>query len=52
MTQSDEEFLRLLHKQIEEHRRDYGITTIRALERRKKEQPAKKPNKKQPPKNR
>ena len=38
MTKSDEDFLRHLHKQMEEQRKDQGLTTIRALERRKKQQ--------------
>lgn len=38
MTKSDEDFLRHLHRQMEEQRRDQGLTTIRALQRRKKQQ--------------
>jgi hypothetical protein len=52
MTKADEDFFRLLHKQMAEHRRDQGLTTIRALERRKNEQPTQKSNRKNPPKNR
>lgn len=37
MTKSDDEFFRLLHKQMAEQRRDQGLTTIRSLERQKKE---------------
>lgn len=51
MTQADEDFLRLLHKQMAEHRKDQGLTTIRALERRRNEQNQKN-NKKPAPKNR
>ncbi len=51
MTQADEDFLRLLHKQMAEHRKDQGLTTIRALERRRNEQ-QQKPIKKNTPKNR
>ena len=35
---TDEEFLRHLHKQMEEQKRDQGLTTIRSLERKKREQ--------------
>ena len=51
MTQSDEDFFRLLHKQMAEQRKDQGLTTIRALERRKKEQ-QQKPTQKTTPKSR
>ena len=51
MNQADEDFFRLLHKQMADHRRDQGLTTIRALERRKNEQ-HQKTNKKPAPKNR
>jgi hypothetical protein len=34
---TDEEFLRHLHKQMEEQKRDQGLTTIRSLERKKRE---------------
>ena len=40
---TDEEFLRHLHKQMEEQKRDQGLTTMRSLERKKKEQQQKKP---------
>jgi hypothetical protein len=43
---TDEEFLRHLHKQMEEQKRDQGLTTIRSLERKKREQQ----NRKQPKK--
>jgi hypothetical protein len=36
MTQSDEAFFRLLYKQLEEQREDRNLTTIRALEKRAK----------------
>ncbi len=51
MTQADEDFLRLLHKQMAEHRKDQGLTTLRALERRRNEQ-QQKPTKKSSNKNR
>jgi len=35
---TDEEFMRHLHKQMEEQKRDQGLTTIRSLERKKREQ--------------
>jgi len=35
---NDKDFQRLLQKQLAEHRQDEGITTIRALEKRKKPQ--------------
>lgn len=34
---TDEEFMRHLHKQMEEQKRDQGLTTIRSLERKKRE---------------
>jgi hypothetical protein len=40
---TDEEFRRHLHRQMEEQKRDQGLTTIRSLERKKKEQQQKKP---------
>jgi hypothetical protein len=43
---TDEEFLRHLHKQMEEQKRDQGLTTIRSLERKKREQQHKKQPKK------
>lgn len=39
MTQTDEEFFRHLHKQIAEQQRDKNLTTMRVLERRKKQKP-------------
>jgi hypothetical protein len=43
---TDEEFLRHLHKQMEEQKRDQGLTTIRSLERKKREQQQRKQPKK------
>ena len=43
---TDEEFLRHLHKQMEEQKRDHGLTTIRSLERKKREQQQRKQPKK------
>jgi len=34
---TDEEFMRHLHRQMEEQKRDQGLTTIRSLERKQKE---------------
>jgi hypothetical protein len=34
---TDEEFLRHLHRQMEEQKRDQGLTTMRSLERKQKE---------------
>jgi hypothetical protein len=34
---TDEEFMRHLHKQMEEQKRDHGLTTIRSIERKKRE---------------
>jgi hypothetical protein len=46
---TDEEFLRHLHRQMEEQKRDQGLTTMRSLERKQKErqqrQQSKKPKK-------
>jgi hypothetical protein len=33
---TDEEFLRHLHRQLEDQKRDQGLTTLRSLERQKK----------------
>lgn len=33
---TDEEFLRHLYRQLEEQKRDQGLTTLRSLERQKK----------------
>lgn len=33
---TDEEFLRHLYRQLEEQKRDQGLTTMRTLERQKK----------------
>lgn len=35
---TDEEFMRHLHRQMEEQKRDQGLTTIRSLERKKRDQ--------------
>jgi hypothetical protein len=43
---TDEEFLRHLHKQMEEQKRDQGLTTIRSLERKKREQQQRQQSKK------
>jgi len=43
---TDEEFMRHLHKQIEEQKRDQGLTTIRSIERKKREQQQRKQPKK------
>jgi hypothetical protein len=42
---TDEEFLRHLHRQMEEQKRDQGLTTIRSLERKQKERQQKQPKK-------
>lgn len=36
MTQSDEEFFRHLHKQLEQQRQDKDLTTLRILQKRSK----------------
>jgi|TARA_B110000503_G_scaffold29480_1_gene47280 hypothetical protein len=41
MNKQDEDFLRHLHKQLAEQKRDEGITTIRALERQRRDNPQK-----------
>jgi hypothetical protein len=43
---TDEEFMRHLHRQMEEQKRDQGLTTIRSLERKKREQQQRKQPKK------
>ena len=43
---TDDEFRRLLHKQLEEQKRDHGLTTIRSLERKKREQQQRQQSKK------
>jgi hypothetical protein len=43
---TDEEFLRHLHRQMEEQKRDQGLTTIRSLERKKREQQSRQQSKK------
>ena len=43
---TDEEFMRHLHKQMEEQKRDQGLTTIRSIERKKREQQQRKQPKK------
>jgi hypothetical protein len=48
MNKADEDFLRHLHKQLAQDKKDDGITTIRALERQRKDkhkQPIARPNK-------
>jgi hypothetical protein len=45
---TDEEFMRHLHKQMEEQKRDQGLTTIRSLERKKREQQQRKQSKTKP----
>jgi hypothetical protein len=46
---TDEEFMRHLHRQMEEQKRDQGLTTIRSIERKQREkqqrQQPKKPQK-------
>lgn len=37
MNKSDEDFLRHLHRQLAEQKRDEGLTTVRALERQRKD---------------
>jgi hypothetical protein len=37
MNKSDEDFMRHLHRQLAEQKRDEGLTTIRALERQRKD---------------
>jgi len=48
---TDEEFMRHLHRQMEEQKRDQGLTTIRSLERKKREQQQKNQNKSKPKSN-
>lgn len=43
---TDDEFRRLLYKQMEEQKRDKGLTTVRSLERRDKERQQKRQPKK------
>jgi hypothetical protein len=43
---TDEEFLRHLHRQMEEQKRDQGLTTMRSLERKQRERQQQKQNKK------
>lgn len=48
MNKADEDFLRHLHRQLAQDKKDDGITTIRALERQRKDkhkQPIARPNK-------
>ena len=40
--------MRHLHKQMEEQKRDQGLTTIRSLERKKREQQQRKQSKTKP----
>jgi hypothetical protein len=42
---TDDEFMRHLHRQMDEQKRDQGLTTIRSLERKKKEQEQRRFNK-------
>jgi hypothetical protein len=46
MNKSDEDFMRHLHRQLAEEKRDEGLTTIRALERQRKDK--QKPQKNKP----
>jgi hypothetical protein len=45
---TDEEFLRHLHRQMEEQKRDQGLTTMRSLERKQKERQQKHQNRTNP----
>jgi hypothetical protein len=48
---TDEEFMRHLHKQMEEQKRDQGLTTIRSLERKQRERQRSQNKPKTKPKN-
>jgi hypothetical protein len=48
MNKSDEDFMRHLHRQLAEQKRDEGLTTIRALERQRKDRQKPQHNKSKP----
>jgi hypothetical protein len=45
---TNDEFMRHLHRQMEEQKRDQGLTTMQSLERKKKERQQKHQNRANP----